>query len=1187
MKHCFSYSNCHWLVAGILGALLAATSAFAATTGTISGTVTDAGGGPLPGVAVTVEGTRLGASTDVDGQFIILLAPPGSHSVTAYLIGYTSTTVTDVQVSADLTSRVDFRLQQEAIEVDAIIVTAQRDPIRVDVTSSQTIVDAQRVAEMPVNQMLNVLNYQPGVNVVRGNELEIRGGGPSEIRFQVDGVDRTDGTTGKGHTQLNQVLVSEVTLLTGGFNAEYGNVRSGMVNVIVKEGSERGSLIPWVAAAATYAPPQKKHHGPGAYDRDEYDYWRLLDTDSAITGGPIYWPDLYEKTSTDTAFMSYVETRRAQYRVHQGWNEVLKSANSSGLRYGPPYMHNGWTMDDIKEAWAWETNMDEQVWQYSHDPDIAADIAMGWALPKKFGGIVLGYSYNKEMTTVPALVPYYRDRQFEAKLTLSPIDNLKMNVGYTLADSRSTGGAAGVLVQSSEGVATAGIPRGDDPVSLRSPTELIKTMNEDDSAENNKTNLSYSAPLTSEFSQIMGTLTYTLSPRTYFTASFGRSETSWSLKRDLPRADMDPDRGAFDADAKWSATSDWDYGAFLGTLFTYTGDYAKPPSMSYATNPDSFLVRSPYAHPNAYPAPPEETKFVNKTFTWEHRSWVPARGDRNPATDDTTFNVMVVSPQGWVGNPYGDLAARYTLGGGGKQIIESSGTQTTARGDITHVIGQHTVKTGIEYIGRELEYLQEESSGLFESGVGGGRNSQMRDFGGNYPSAQPKILGTYLQDKYESDGMIANLGVRFERFDASHPTWFYSDMFNIVVMGEANSQEISRRLFIEAGIDSTSSLLGSIGTNFYILDDMLGGNAPMPYDVVRAWPSDDNKVHWRVAPRFGISHPVSNRTKFFFNYGVFYSMQKPIHMYGYNIHDGRPGGGTGRIEYIYNPSLRPSTTTMYEVGVEHVLPRDIVFKVSGYTKYNEDQVTMVTVNYSNFTYRVYRNANYEDVRGYELQLARNTGRFVNGQITYELYSSRTGEVSIPRIGDKMSYFLTPYLPTVRRVPARGFFRAFVRVGTPMDWGALSGGWSLGTEYAWQKGAEYIYNPNLLPARELTEENYLPGVAYQNVNMKFSKRVATRGGRFVTAYFDILNVFNRKVLNSNGVKNWQDYLNYIYTRRTLGEDIEVGDKSTFYVFTEPYKIDPDAELWSRPISPETDWIQFPNPRFYRFGLRFEI
>jgi hypothetical protein len=52
-------------------------------------------------------------------------------------------------------------------------------------------------------------------------------------------------------------------------------------------------------------------------------------------------------------------------------------------------------------------------------------------------------------------------------------------------------------------------------------------------------------------------------------------------------------------------------------------------------------------------------------------------------------------------------------------------------------------------------------------------------------------------------------------------------------------------------------------------------------------------------------------------------------------------------------------------------------------------------------------------------------------------------------------------------------------------------------------------------------------------------------------------------------------------------VKIGDSSTFYVLNEPYKIDPDAVLWQKPISPSTDWIQFMNPRFYRFGLRFEL
>ena len=211
------------------------TPIFAGTTGKISGTVTDEVGTPLPGVGVTVDGTRLGASTDADGMFVILQVPPGQMNVSAQLIGYRTVTMTDVGVRVDRTTEINFRLPEEAIEMDAVIVTAERPPIEQDVTSSLITVDARRMAEAPVTSMLSFLTYEPGVTLSRGNELQIRGGGPSEIRFRVDGLDRTDGLTGKAYTQLNQMLVAEVTVLTGGFNAEYCNMRSGMVNVVVKD----------------------------------------------------------------------------------------------------------------------------------------------------------------------------------------------------------------------------------------------------------------------------------------------------------------------------------------------------------------------------------------------------------------------------------------------------------------------------------------------------------------------------------------------------------------------------------------------------------------------------------------------------------------------------------------------------------------------------------------------------------------------------------------------------------------------------------------------------------------------------------------------------------------------------------------------------------------------------------------
>ncbi len=1171
------------LVSGFTALLVA--TAWAGTTGKLAGVVTDVDGQPVPGAAVTVNGTRLGASTDADGRYIVLQVPPGNHVVTAQLIGYNPTTVTDIRVSADLTSRIDFRLGQEAIEMEGITVIAERPPIEVDVTSSQTIVDATRVSEVPVNQMLDVLNYQPGVSVARDNELEIRGGGPSEIRFQVDGIDRTDGLTGKGYTQLNQVLVSEVTLLTGGFNAEYGNVRSGMVNVVVKEGSERGSMRPWFAAVAAYAPAQRKHFGPGAFDQDQYDYWMLTQSDSALTGGPIYWPDFFATTRNDTAFMSFVGEHPAAYRVHGGWNDRVSKENGNLLRQNPAFGHNGWTADDMREAWEYQTNMNEQVWSYADRPDLTADLAVGWGLPNRLGGIVVGYSVNREMTTVPALRPYYRDESFEAKLTLTPTDRLRLSFSYMAATSRATGASAtegGLLVNG-------------DPVSLRAPSQLIASVNETDGI-NNRANISFASTLDGSFDQIGASATYTIDAATFLTATYGRSTSEWTLARDKPMADSRPD--TWGPLSTHSPTSHWDYSALLAKLFTWSpGDSSYPVDIDYALDPDNYWARTPFGHPNAYATPPAESKFVSKQFTWEHRSWEPPPRDRdNSPNPDTTFVVEIVSPQGWFGNSYRDLAYRFSLAEGGQLKMAAAGVQSVARTDITHVRGAHTLKTGAELIWRDLEYLSERSvsGGYLLAGVGGGYGSFMRDYGGDFPAVQPKVFGAYAQDKYESDGMIANVGVRFERFDAGQVSWFYDDMFNGLTLGKSNSATILQQVVLDAGLDTTvaenMALYNNPATHWYQIEEILGDGAPLPHDVVNAWPASDNEVHWRIAPRMGVSHPVSMRTKLFFNYGIFHSLQKPDVLYGYLIHDGRPGGTSGRMNSMFNSNLRPASTTMYEVGIEHVLPFSTVFKVSGYAKYNEDQISRISVTGAGITgYTTYRNGNWEDVRGLEMQLARTSGRFVNGMATYELADSRTGEVGFTAINNDPALFASTAKPFVRAHPARGSLRVFVRLGTPLDWGTLRGGWSVGTVYSWTKGGEYAYNPNLLPQRELPDENYIPWADTWNVDMKFTKQMPLPDGRFASFYMDVTNVLNRKLLNSSGVSDFASYAEYVFNLRGKDHDVALGDESTLRVLTEPYKFDegdPD-ELWKKPVSPQTDWIHYLNPRFYRLGVRVDL
>ena len=96
---------------------------FAGTTGKIAGKVTDSKTGEaLPFVNIIIEGTNLGAATDIDGNYVILNIPPGKYNVKAQYIGYQSVLVENVSVSIDLTTTVDFTLSESAIELEEVVV---------------------------------------------------------------------------------------------------------------------------------------------------------------------------------------------------------------------------------------------------------------------------------------------------------------------------------------------------------------------------------------------------------------------------------------------------------------------------------------------------------------------------------------------------------------------------------------------------------------------------------------------------------------------------------------------------------------------------------------------------------------------------------------------------------------------------------------------------------------------------------------------------------------------------------------------------------------------------------------------------------------------------------------------------------------------------------------------------------
>ncbi|OYD15592.1 hypothetical protein CH333_05305 [candidate division WOR-3 bacterium JGI_Cruoil_03_44_89] len=191
----------------------------------------------LPGVNLILEGTTQGASTDMDGAFNILHVQPGIYTLTASMIGYKEKSY-KVETTEGKKVRVDFYLEETVVEMKGIEVVGERPMIEKDVTASQRIMDTQRLEALPVQDVRGALTTRAGVSG-EGTDIHIRGGRASEILMIVDGIPVRDPLSGTAFGMYLPVSsVSEVEALTGGFNAEYGQAMSGVVDVKLREGGD-------------------------------------------------------------------------------------------------------------------------------------------------------------------------------------------------------------------------------------------------------------------------------------------------------------------------------------------------------------------------------------------------------------------------------------------------------------------------------------------------------------------------------------------------------------------------------------------------------------------------------------------------------------------------------------------------------------------------------------------------------------------------------------------------------------------------------------------------------------------------------------------------------------------------------------------------------------------------------------
>lgn len=220
----------------------------AQNTGKIVGSVVESGSNePLIGANIIVEGTILGATTDVDGTFIILRVPPGKYAVHCQYIGYNEVVMRDVEVLTDLTTTLNFELNPQVIQGEQVTVIAETPVIRKDLTSVEARVQAEEIDRMAVQELGDLLNLQAGISRDQDGGIHIRGGRSSEVSYRINGISITDDFKRTQALIVENESIQELQVISGTFNAEYGDAMSGVINIVTKTGGSewRGDVEAW------------------------------------------------------------------------------------------------------------------------------------------------------------------------------------------------------------------------------------------------------------------------------------------------------------------------------------------------------------------------------------------------------------------------------------------------------------------------------------------------------------------------------------------------------------------------------------------------------------------------------------------------------------------------------------------------------------------------------------------------------------------------------------------------------------------------------------------------------------------------------------------------------------------------------------------------------------------------------
>lgn len=202
---------------------------------------------PLPFVNFLIQGTTIGTSSDIDGNFELSKLQPGTYTLVATFVGYKTKTVYEIEVNSIKPTIVDISMEQTVENLSGVEVKASPFIKKEESPISMRTISANELSRLPGGNrdISKVIQSFPGVaaTVAYRNDIIIRGGGPNENRFYIDGIEipninhfATQGSSGGPAGMLNVDFIREVEFYSSAFPADRGNVLSSLMEFNLKDG---------------------------------------------------------------------------------------------------------------------------------------------------------------------------------------------------------------------------------------------------------------------------------------------------------------------------------------------------------------------------------------------------------------------------------------------------------------------------------------------------------------------------------------------------------------------------------------------------------------------------------------------------------------------------------------------------------------------------------------------------------------------------------------------------------------------------------------------------------------------------------------------------------------------------------------------------------------------------------------